>query len=70
MEIRNSSVIVSFILLFLVLGITLHNINVFVGKESKCESGFTIIEKCKCIPDEGFAKLSILIILGGLIWVR
>jgi len=47
--------------LFFILGIlliyTLININSFMKSEVKCESGFAIINKCGCIPDENLAKL-------------
>jgi len=57
MEIRNSWVPVTFILLLIVLGFTLYNINNFMVKEKKCESSFEIIDKCGCIPSENMAKL-------------
>jgi len=57
MEISNRLVIISILVLFLVVSITLFNIHVFMDSESKCTSSFNVISKCGCIPDENMAKL-------------
>ena len=57
MEIKSSWVLVSFLLLVFVLSYTFYNLNTFMISEKKCESGFQIIEKCRCIPSKNFADL-------------
>lgn len=56
-QIKVSYVIVVFLLLILMMGYTLYNINGFMKSEKKCESGFSVISKCGCFPDDNFAKL-------------
>lgn len=47
----------TFILLIIVLFISLMNINTFMASESKCESGFAMINRCGCFPDDNYARL-------------
>jgi len=57
MVVTDKHILAAFIIIIVLLCFTLYNINTFVKSEKKCESGFGIINKCKCIPDENFAKL-------------
>lgn len=57
MRISNKMAISAFIVLMLMLILSLRDINIFMKSEAKCEPGFAIIERCKCIPDENLAKL-------------
>ena len=57
MKIKASYIAISFIILLLLTIITLLNINSFMKSEVKCESGFAVINKCGCSPDDGFDKM-------------
>jgi hypothetical protein len=57
MAISNKLVIVSIIVLLGMCIFTLFNINDFMTSEKKCESVFSIINKCKCFPDDNITKL-------------
>ena len=39
------------------MGATSLHITKFMNSEKKCESGFAMLNKCGCVPDEGLAQL-------------
>lgn len=57
MEIKDWMMFVAFFSMFLLLLLSLIHINSFMKSEVKCESGFEVINKCGCIPDEGMARI-------------
>lgn len=52
MEIRNSYLLVGFILMFGLLCYSLTHINNFMVSYDTCKDDFAIIDKCKCLPQE------------------
>lgn len=57
MEIKDEYVIVLSIILLLLTGYSLININKFMPANEKCNNSFKIINKCHCLPDEKLGKL-------------
>lgn len=57
MEIRDEYIVILAVLLLLAGGYTYYNIHTFMPVEKKCESGFDIINRCGCIPDEHYAEM-------------
>lgn len=57
MELVFKLILAFFLILIVVLAYTLFNIYQFMPNYAKCQSGFQIINRCNCIPDEGLSKL-------------
>lgn len=58
MQIHNKHLLVVFLILCLVAGYTIFNINTnFYPSYQKCENGIKVINMCGCFPDSGIAKL-------------
>ena len=57
MEIKFSVAIVTLLILVGVMGYTYYNLQQFMKSESKCESGFAMINKCGCVVDIYFGEL-------------
>jgi hypothetical protein len=50
MEIKDSHIILMFVALTLIVGLTLIQIYTFMPVIDSCEDDFAVIEKCHCLP--------------------
>lgn len=57
MDILSKPILITFLILIIVSGYTIYNINQFKPTLEKCSSGFEIIDNCGCFPDKNLKNL-------------